>query len=101
MSTISKERLSCLPSGFQGSIIERSRIHAAIYNANTFIKYAKTCKKNHIETGDSNWTEYGLNSLMPYYKELLNVEGLAYKYSYLRLEKFCKCKLQAEKLLSI
>lgn len=101
MKTITVERLQQLPSGFQESIIERSRISAAISNCNTFIKYANKCKRYAKEFNDESWNEQGLNSLMPYYKELLNIEWLANKYSFLWLEKFSKTKHIAEKILNI
>jgi hypothetical protein len=101
MKTITKERLSQLPKGFQESIIERSNIKCAIDNANTFKKYAKQCLRYHKENPDQQWDEQGLNSLLPYYNELIKVQDLADKYHALWGEKFYKCKLECEKLLQL
>lgn len=101
MKTISRERFASLPKGIQESISERTRIKAAITNADTFRKYAKKCLQYHKENPNMRWDEQGLNSLMPYYKALLEVQGLADKYKELWGEKYHKCKLQCEKILGI
>ena len=82
------------------SVHERSKISAAIYNANQAIKYAKYCLKNHKLLKDEAWKELGLNNLHGQYRLLLDTESLAEKYSALWGEKFYKCKLDCEKLLS-
>ena len=99
MKTITKDRFSQLPSGFQESISERSEIKVAISNANSFKKYANECLKNHKENPNQRWDEQGIHSLTPYYEKLLVVETLANKYHYLWSEKFYKCKIQCEKIL--
>ena len=101
MKNLTKEQFQNLPAGFQESISERSQIHAAIANANTFKKYASKCLRYHKENPHQQWDEQAKNSLLPYYQKLLEVEPLANKYRELWQEKFYRCKLQCEKILNI
>lgn len=76
------------------SVIERSKIHAAVSNCNTFRNYYKKSVKSGIYR-----KEDAIVGLMKYYNELLSVEWLAKKYSFLWQEKFSKCKLLTEKFI--
>ncbi len=105
MKTISKKDFQNLPSGIQESIFERSKIHAAISNAKTFIKYAKQCIKtskdpDYSESSES-WLKCAKNSLKPYYDKLIEVESLANKYSALWWDEFLKTKINCEKILNL
>ena len=104
MKNLTKKEFLNLPSGFQESIFERSKIQCAITNANTFIKYAKQCIKtskdpNYLESSES-WLKCGQNSLKPYYNKLIEVESLANKYDALWWDKFLKTKINCEKILN-
>lgn len=84
-----------LPSGFQESINERSRIHAAISNVKTATKYLNDCLKNYkADPTDSNLSriEYAINWGMKYRDEFEAVEWLANKYNQLWQEKYYKAK---------
>lgn len=79
------------------SVHERSRIRAAISNARTFFKYCKDgVKSGMFKDPEESWVY-----IDKYYKELLAIEHLAHKYSFLHLEDFCKIKLQIEKFFKI
>ena len=84
-----------LPSGFQESINERSRIHAAISNVNQATKYLNGWLKNYkADPTNSNLSsiEFALNWGMKYRDEFEAVEWLANKYNQLWQEKYYKAK---------
>lgn len=103
MGNITIERLRQLPTGFQESIIERSKIHAYLYNLNQEIRDVKKTKKWAKDHEDFDTIMNGrLHSLNHYYENNLHeTQKLADKYYELWGEKFYKAKFQAEKLLNI
>lgn len=91
------QKLAAIGCGSEilNSVTERSRIHAAISNCNTFRNYYVKAFKSGIYQ-----KEDAIVGLMKYYNELLSVEWLAQKYSFLWQEKFSKCKLLTEKFIN-
>lgn len=90
------EKLAAMGCGNEilNSVVERSEIHAAISNCDTFRKYyVKAVKSGLYQKEDA------VSCLMKYYNKLLSVEWLAQKYSFLWQEKFSKCKLLTEKFI--
>lgn len=82
------------------SIAERSKISAATYNSVQSTLYGLSCLSNYYVTGDSFWLNAGLTTMDAVLRDLLEVELLARKYRELWLEKFCKRKLIAEKVIA-
>jgi hypothetical protein len=100
MNSIQKLASMGCGSEIINSQIERGSIHAAISNCNTFIKYAKQCKKYYKETKEEHWLDSAHNSLLPYYNQLLSVQYLADKYHALYGEKYYKTKCFCEIILN-
>lgn len=79
----------------QKSQSERGAIEAAIWNANKRLKYLKCAVKDGIYTYQN-----AIDSILPYYNELLSIEWLVKIYQELWQEKFSKIKVQIEKFIN-
>lgn len=96
------ETLAAMGCGVEilNSCIERGNIQASIYNCNVGVKYAKQCLFSYQVSKEFFWIESANNFLLPYYNTLLKVEPLADKYDFLWKEKYCKAKLNADKIIN-
>lgn len=77
------------------SVIERSRISAAVHNAKTFLNYYKGAVRSGLYSQSQ-----AIDGLLPYYNKVKEVEHLANKYQALWGEKYSKIKLQLEKFIN-
>ena len=86
--------------GLEGSVIDRSRISAAISNLKSATSYIKTWVGYYkMEPTEELITgiDFALNWSIKYKNEFYSVEHLANNYNELWLEKYSKAKLLFEK----
>jgi len=79
--------------------MERQEIQAVLHNTNQMYKYVKANLKSAAELNDSDFVSYLEQKALQQLNELKRIEFLVDKYRELYKEKFCKIKLQIEKIL--
>jgi hypothetical protein len=95
MNAVQRLRQMGCGQGIIDSVIERSRINAAVSNSNMWLKYYKGAYKSGIYP-----TDYTIQKLTECLNELKATEYLVNIYHELWQEKFSKSKLSIEKFIS-
>ncbi len=80
--------------------MERQEIQAVLYNTNVMYKYVKANLKSATELKDADFVSFLEQKALQQLNELKRIEFLVNKYNSLYKEKFCKQKLQLEKILN-
>ena len=103
MTSLKSNTFKNLPSGVQEAVFNRSKVEAAIYNTNVYIKDIKSAKKwaKGMEDEQSilSGLLHDLNNV--YENELIPVKNLADDYYEIIGEKYYKTLSKAEKMLNI